>query len=520
MPRLALKSDSSFFRKIAIGAVGSRAISTDLSTHGHNMAELERGSTDTKLWKEVKRKRVRIPDLVCTHCGLRAESRAKTKSELSMSHSLTDQERAWDFGMVEGDYIGFPVCEAIDEKYWSAGRLQSEASYWHERNWVRWQLKGRINYFRVATFRGSPHTKVSTKGVTEGSETTVSWDAVFASREGVVEKLDGHKMTIKRTSDGHRSTRTIPPAYELFVKERDNVQFNQMIAGLIKPLTTAELVCPGHLSSGYIAQLLESRERTQRFTGVKLARLRNESQYHGPVTELSADPEEDVYIRLEGISYLTAVCNASARGLITPYLESVDPQTQLESVIALGEAANANAIELLSEILDDSNYPYFVRSAAAWCLGRVGHPTTVKRLVKAFADIDHTIREEALQGIVSIGGLGIPSLLEGLRQVNPDIAAGCAEALRQQQKTLPDEIISQLTSDSKELQSPSWAAWLLGQFPREQVLNTIADVQDSAPALHYALSLLWAFTESWIARRWELHPNADFPSSGDDAHEV
>ena len=154
------------------------------------MVELERGSTETKLWKEVKRKRVRIPDLVCTRCGQRAESRAKTKAELSMSHSLTDQERAWDFGMVEGDYIGFPVCEAIDEKYWSAGRLQSEASYWHERNWVRWQLKGKINYFRVATFRGSPHTKVSTKGVTEGSETSVSWNTVFCSRDGAIEKLD------------------------------------------------------------------------------------------------------------------------------------------------------------------------------------------------------------------------------------------------------------------------------------------------------------------------------------------
>lgn len=51
------------------------------------MRELERGSTDTKLWKDVKRKRVRIPDLVCTKCGLRVESRAKTAPDLSMSHS-------------------------------------------------------------------------------------------------------------------------------------------------------------------------------------------------------------------------------------------------------------------------------------------------------------------------------------------------------------------------------------------------------------------------------------------------
>src|SRR5258708_12221751 len=99
MPRLALKPDSSFFRKIAIGAIGSRAICTDLSSHGHNMVELERGSTDTKLWKEVKRKRVRIPDLVCTLCGQRPETRPKPKAELSMSHSPTAPAPPSNFGL-------------------------------------------------------------------------------------------------------------------------------------------------------------------------------------------------------------------------------------------------------------------------------------------------------------------------------------------------------------------------------------------------------------------------------------
>src|SRR2546422_5336154 len=125
MPRLALKPDSSFFRKIAIGAVGTRAIKTDLAQFNHTIAELERGSLDTKLWKEVKRKRVRIPDLVCSLCGIRVESRAKTKAELSMSHSPTDAERAWDFGMVESDWIAFPVCRPLDEKLWTYGRLGS-----------------------------------------------------------------------------------------------------------------------------------------------------------------------------------------------------------------------------------------------------------------------------------------------------------------------------------------------------------------------------------------------------------
>lgn len=519
MARLALKPDSSFFRKIAIGAVGSRGVCDDLSSHGHRMVELERGSTDTKLWKEVKRKRVRIPDLVCTQCGQRAESRAKTKAELSMSHSPTDQERAWDFGMVDSDFIAFPVCAALEEKYWSAGRLQAERSYWHERNWVRWQLSGKINYFQVATFRGSTHTKISTKGVTEGSETAVSWDSVFASRDGEVEKLEGRKVTVRRAGDGHRSTRTIPAAYELFVGQGHSVQLNQVIAGLIRPLTNEEIACGGQMPARHIAQLLESRERTQRFTGVKLARLRREPQYQDAVRELSGDQEEDVYIRLESISYLAAVCGEPADHLFMPYLESSDPQTQLESVIALGEAANTDAVELLSGILDDSEQPYFVRSAAAWCLSKVGHVDAVTRLVRAFADIDHNIRDEALEGLVTIGGPAIPVLVEGLSEVEPGIAAGCAEALRQQPQSLPAGFIEQISTDAKAAGSPSWAVWLLGHLPREQVMNAIANVQDSAPALHYALSLLWAFTESWIARRWELNPNAEFPTSREGTHE-
>ena len=111
MPRLSFKPDASFFRKIVIGAVGTRAVIADLAPHGHRFIELERGSTDTKLWKDVKRKRVRIPDLLCLNCGTRIECRAKTDLELAMSHSPTDAERAWDFGMVDSDWIAFPVCK-------------------------------------------------------------------------------------------------------------------------------------------------------------------------------------------------------------------------------------------------------------------------------------------------------------------------------------------------------------------------------------------------------------------------
>ena len=130
------------------------------------MTELERGSLDTKLWKDVKRKRVRIPDLLCVNCGLRVESRAKAKAELTMSHSESDAERAWDFGMVDTDCIAFPVCESTGKRFWSQGKLRIGASYWHERNWTQWSLLGKINYFYVSEFRASPFQKKATKGKT------------------------------------------------------------------------------------------------------------------------------------------------------------------------------------------------------------------------------------------------------------------------------------------------------------------------------------------------------------------
>jgi hypothetical protein len=206
-PRLSLKPDASFFRKIAIGAVGARAVSTDLSRYKHNMVELENGSTDTKIWKDVKRKRVRIPDLVCVDCGLRVESRAKTRRGLSMSHSPTDAERSWDFGMVDGDVVAFPICRPALEDDWSTGQLQGDQSYWHKRERVDWETRGWINYFYAGDFRKVPPVGSATKGVTEGTETSISWDAIFSTRKGLVEAItDDQRISVRRESDGHLYT--------------------------------------------------------------------------------------------------------------------------------------------------------------------------------------------------------------------------------------------------------------------------------------------------------------------------
>jgi len=507
MPRLSFKPDASFFRKIVIGAVGARGVRADLLGQGHELVELERGSTDSKLWKDVKRKRVRIPDLVCLRCGVRVESRAKTNPDLSMSHSATDAERAWDFGMVDSDWIAFPVCENVQEADWSAGVLDATVSYWRQKQWVHWQIRGHINYLTVAAFRSRVPARSRTKGVEEGSENLIGWNATFSTRDGAVELIDTQKrkVAIRRSSDNHLYTWTVKPEQELLVAAGQRVEQNQLIASTVRPITGNELQCSQHLPTHHIGSLLSSRERTQRFTGAKLARLLRRSDYETEVSALTSDSEEDVYVRLEGLSYLTSVCGHSAASLFAPYLNSGDAQIRLEAVIALGEAASPEALELLGALLDDTDCPFFLRSAAAWSLSQIGSDAASMRLVRAFGDIDVSLREDALDGLVSIGREAFPALLAGLRSRNLDVVAGCAEAIRRH-RALPKEVVRELIGQLHSDSPKDWAVWLVGHLPREYFNSSIAQLQRSKPELHYAISLLWSFVESWIARHWELKP--------------
>jgi hypothetical protein len=135
----------------------------------------------------------------------------------------------------------------------------------------------------------------------------------------------------------------------------------------------------------------------------------------------------------------------------------------------------------------------------------------VSRLVKAFGDVNLNLRGEALEGIVSVGGAAVPVLLAGLEETDTAVAAGCAEALRQQQP-LPGSALARLVDELRSEDPSPWAVWLVGQLPREHVAAAITDLQESRPELHYAISLLWSFVESWIAQRWELAPHPSFPS--------
>jgi len=111
---MALKRDSDFAAYISIGAIGSAAVAEHLRhKHGHTPIELERYSMANKIWR-TRVKRLRVPDLVCTACGRRIESRAKQAQLGIILSDSTQSGRGWDHGgMREQDLYVFVAVEHL-----------------------------------------------------------------------------------------------------------------------------------------------------------------------------------------------------------------------------------------------------------------------------------------------------------------------------------------------------------------------------------------------------------------------
>ena len=511
--RRSFKPAASFFEKIALGAVGAEAVKALLNDRGHLFVELENGALDTKIWKDVKRKRVRIPDLVCLRCGRRLESRAKTKPEISMSHSIDDAERDWGFGMIPEDWVAFPVCQKVVDFTWSEGRLAARTSRWREQAWAVWDVQGAVNIFSVEALRSKKWVLKERKGVTEGSETQVFWPAVFASSDRRVADVTADYILFAR-GQGQRPPRarlkrrdgTLLPA----VSAKQECKVNQVLAATVAPVSDGQLVCRSKapLDAQRVLAMLESPERTCRYTGCRVAKRNNVAVLEEPVKLRATETAEDLYVRLEARSYLVGTLGADAREWFEPLLDSeADDQDRLECIITLADTRGESAYGVLATTLADADQPLPLRSAAAWAMGRRSDSGASEALTAAFADVEPALRDEALAALVNLGEDAAPALVAGFKSKSGEIVAGSAEALRQIRDVPLEEIVHAAESGPAR----EWAVWLLGNLPRHVVEPHIAGWQDRDPELHFAMSVLWSFLDSWVARHWQpiLEPPAE-----------
>lgn len=502
------KSDSSFFHNIAMGAIGSRVVRVDMATHGHMLVELERGALDAKIWKGAKRKRVRIPDLVCTNCGRRIEVRTKSEQKMSMSHSPTIPERRWDYGMVTEDVIAMPICEEESTEglevsaHWTRGALAGETSYWNEKEWIKWRPEGMVNYFTVESFRAVKPDKTMTKGSGDGSETTLIWRSCFSPKDGVVVDISDANITVL-ADDGNRQRRGRKELRAL-VHVGDRVRLNQLLASNVVPCSTAILKCPGGLTPTIIGKMLESQNLPVRFAGVKLARVRRETTLRAKIATIAKNSDEDIYVRLEAKAYLAAVHSLLIADLFDADLAASDKPDQLEAIIAIGEVGTEDAAKVLAAILDDQSKDYFLRSAAAYCIGRIDSPTARTALIRAFTAQSHRVREDALTALADVGLRGLSDLLAGVNQSDAEVQAGCAEvlrwlSLRSDSATVKARLVPPLANILAKPDRSLLSVWLGGQMPEPLMRAALTEVLGRDARLAYSLAVSWAFARSWIA---------------------
>jgi len=185
--RRAFKSDVSFLEKISMGAIATHRVFEHLRDQGHNPFELERGSMSFKIWRKIKIKRIRVPDILCVACGRRVESRAKTAFEISMSHSLSDPERGWGYGLDDSDFVALVICKRVGDRP------------------IDWQADELVQYIPVYELRSAQRNNlvrfVKPKGAEEGFEARISWPVAIARSAGIVKSVTSDHIQYYRQTD-------------------------------------------------------------------------------------------------------------------------------------------------------------------------------------------------------------------------------------------------------------------------------------------------------------------------------
>jgi len=145
-----------------------------------------------KIWKGIKIKRVRVPDILCVDCGKRVESRGKTKLEVTMSHSVSTPERGWDFGLNDDDYIALVKCSKMGDRP------------------TDWVAEDPVQYIPVSSMRDAFQRSMAVsekpKGATEGFELRVTWPSCTANYGCRITFADTEKIQYRRLNDNRLVT--------------------------------------------------------------------------------------------------------------------------------------------------------------------------------------------------------------------------------------------------------------------------------------------------------------------------
>lgn len=479
------KSDESFLAKLTVGAAGTNATISRLKELGFNPIELERGSTDFKIWKRIKIKRVRVPDVLCLDTGLRFESRGKKKPEISMSHSLSDPKRAWDAGMRDNDFVAIVILEQREEAPLDVKRISP------------------VHFIAVKDMRNAfanQQTSITVpKGVEEGSEIRVMWKCAVSKETATVSSVQPERIVLNAVCGGQQQAvllkrgniRLLPQ-----VKPGDTVVRNQIVAAVV-PVEIA-ILPPQKVEEDYFVARLTSVSLSERYAAAKALRYRGYADAKAALQARLADGDEDIYVQLEAAAALAAYDDELGWRFIERKLRgpamSVPLETQLETVIVASEIPKEPSERLLIEVLRDPDRDCELRAGAAWALGQFASAASASALVDTFNSTSLEVKTEAARALLRISDSQVANLVDLLRSGDHSKRDGIAWVLARTGGFEPADVLTEADDNLRR-----WASYILG-YGRDRLTEAHVDaVLGVDPEVYFASSVLWQILSSWVS---------------------
>jgi hypothetical protein len=480
------KNDDSFLKKLVIGATGTNITMIRLRELGFNPIELERGSTGFKIWKKIKIKRVRVPDILCLNTGMRFESRGKTKPEISMSHSTSDPKRAWDAGLRDDDYVSIVVIE-------QSGINPTDIKQMSPIHFIN------VRELREA-FSGKKVAITKPKGTQEGSEIRVLWPCAVANQKSVVDAISDETISLNPVSGDRKQTIRLSRGNGKFVlrpqfKVGNIVEANQIVASIVP--VNISIACPNQVEEKYFIEKLKSVNLSERYAAAKALRLRGYKQAQTALQERMNDAGEDIYVQLEAAAALAAYDNDEGWEFMEAKLRSsvmmVPLETQLETVIVASEIQKQRSEDLIVEVLRDASRDVELRAGAAWALGQFASESSANALVDTFKSSPVDINVEAARALLRIAEPQKSLLIELLKKGDPSNRDGISWVLA---KTGNFKISSVVDDADDNLRR--WISYIIG-FGKDKFAQTDLEyICKADPNVYFSASVLWQIIASWV----------------------
>jgi hypothetical protein len=469
----SFKTDESFLEKIAIGAIGTRRVFQNLQQLGHNPIELERGSMSYKLWKKIKIKRIRVPDILCVDSGTRIESRAKTNLEISMSHSLSDPERGWD-------YVALVHCDRSGDKP------------------IDWVADEMVQYVSVRSLREKARQDevyyVKPKGAQEGFESRITWPAAIASADGTIKSSSDKLLQFCRANDQRTITLRLGKkgiSMTPLVNVGDRVRQNQVLASVVP---VAQTFPSNPVSDSYYTDKLIGTALSERYAAAKaLAFFQTPHALHSLKQRLG-DTNEHIYVKLEAAASLARFDQPEGYQFIETCLSDTYLQNVLESVIVLAEIKTPKSCDLLCSVLASDVEDAEIRAGAAWALGELNNKAALDALVASFSSLEPAIKVEAARALAKLSQNFAPDVVDRFRASTPVTRPGIAWALARSPKLKLVDLLPSLGNDD----SRQWVSYIVGFQGEARYIEEIEKLRAADPQVYFATTVLWKILTSWI----------------------